>query len=407
MAVETLMFKLEGIKQATQASALVGKTFTVGKVSSISTGINGLGKWLFLVPSGKTAGSTVALKIEGGRQAAQLAGLAGKTVTVGQSPTVIGATSKWLVLNSGKGAVVAAGAGSVAAKGGAAAAAKGKIGSNMVLMQLEGTRQAAQMKVLSGKTFTVIKSPVVGGAAKGWLFMKPAAGAVGKDVVALSIQNGTAGNLSGMVGKSFTLLKAPMAAGNTTGSWVIFQPAGGAIAKGVAGGAAAVAAKGKGVAAATGKVAATGTGVAATGTGVAGLEELKLGGAAAGETAGKAKVAALKGGNTTVAAVKGGNTTVAAVKGGGSSVAAAKPAASKVVAGSNAAAGSGASAKAVAAKTGTIWSGSGLSLGLGWGLGAWGPVMLASLVAAVGYGAYQYYRNRQEFEEEGDLVEAS
>ncbi|MEO5348651.1 MAG: hypothetical protein H7836_03270 [Magnetococcus sp. YQC-3] len=239
MAVETLMFKLEGVKQATEVSALVGKTFTVGKVTGVSNGLgNGLFKWLFLVPSGEAAGNTVALKIEGGRQAAQLAGLAGKTVTVGQAPTMVGGTANWLVLNSGSGAGAAAATG---------VAAKGATGSKMMLMQLEGTQQVAQMKTLAGKSFTVIPSPMVGGTAKGWLFMKPVGGAgiAGKDLVALQIQGGTQANLSGLIGKSFTVSQAPLATGNATGSWIVLKPMGGAAAKGVAAGA-AVAAKGGG-----------------------------------------------------------------------------------------------------------------------------------------------------------------
>lgn len=48
-----------------------------------------------------------------------------------------------------------------------------------------------------------------------------------------------------------------------------------------------------------------------------------------------------------------------------------------------------AAATTTAAKTGTIWSGKGLSLGLGLGLGAWGPVLV--LAAA---GGYVYWRKK-------------
>ncbi|MEO5352727.1 MAG: hypothetical protein H7835_05885 [Magnetococcus sp. XQGC-1] len=353
MAVETLMFKLEGVKQATEVSALVGKTFTVGKVTGVSNGLgNGLFKWLFLVPSGEAAGNTVALKIEGGRQAAQLAGLAGKTVTVGQAPTMVGGTANWLVLNSGSGAGAAAATG---------VAAKGATGSKMMLMQLEGTQQVAQMKTLAGKSFTVIPSPMVGGTAKGWLFMKPVGGAgiAGKDLVALQIQGGTQANLSGLIGKSFTVSQAPLATGNATGSWIVLKPMGGAAAKGVAAGAA---------------VAAKGGGAAVAMPPVDGWEEL---------AAAKAKAA-------TKVAVAPGIATAAA-----------KPAATKALV-----AGSGTTVATAAAKSGTIWNGTGLSLGLGLGLGPWGPVLLASLLAAVGYGTYRYYRNRQELEADGEMVEA-
>ncbi|MEO5363058.1 MAG: hypothetical protein H7838_05480 [Magnetococcus sp. DMHC-8] len=360
MAVETLMFKLEGVKQATEVSSLVGKTFTVGKVTGAGNGLgNGLFKWLFLVPSGEAAGNTVALKIEGGRQVAHLAGLTGKTVTVGHAPAVVGGVGNWLVLHSGAGAVATAGA-----VGTAGVVAKGDAGAKMLLMQLEGTQQTAQMKTLAGKTFTVIPSPMVGGNAKGWLFMKPVGGAgvAGKDLVALQVQGGTQANLSGLIGKSFTLGKAPLATGNVAGSWIVLQPAGGAVAKG----------------------AATGAAVAAKGGGAFALPPLD--------------------GWEELGAVKGtGTAKVAAALQGGGVVSAAKPVAGKALAGTGSVGGG---AVAAAAKGGTIWNGTGMSLGLGMGLGPWGPVLLAGVLVAAGYGTYRYYRNRQELEAEGELVEA-
>lgn len=41
---------------------------------------------------------------------------------------------------------------------------------------------------------------------------------------------------------------------------------------------------------------------------------------------------------------------------------------------------------------GTIWTGSGWSLGLGLGLGAWGPVILAGIIGA---GIYGYMKSRE------------
>ncbi|MBF0460328.1 MAG: hypothetical protein HQL87_02935 [Magnetococcales bacterium] len=356
MAVETLMFKLEGAKQAAEISSLAGKTFTVGKVTGVGNGLgNGLFKWLFLVPSGGAAGNTVALKIEGGRQAAQLAGLAGKTVTVGHSPTMIGGMSHWLVLNTGGGAAAAGAVGAVGVT------AKGGAGSKLLLMQLEGTQQAAQIKALAGKTLTVIPSPMVGGSAKGWLFLKPLGGAgiAGQDLVALQVQGGTQASLSGLIGKSFTLGKAPLATGNVSGSWIVLKPVGGVAAKGVAAGA-TVAAKG----------------------GVVTLPPFD--------------------GWTEFGAAKAtGTTKVAAVQGG---MAAAKPLATKALAGGSSAAGG--AVVATAAKSGTLWNGTGWSLGLGLGLGPWGPVLLAGLLTAVGYGTYRYYRTRQELDAESEMVEA-
>ena len=43
---------------------------------------------------------------------------------------------------------------------------------------------------------------------------------------------------------------------------------------------------------------------------------------------------------------------------------------------------------------GTIWSGSGMKLGWGLGLGSWGPVLLLGTVAAVGVGVYRYMKSR-------------
>ncbi len=49
MLTETMMIKVEGAAQASQFSGLAGKSFTVGKVSSVGQGIN---NWLFLSPLG-------------------------------------------------------------------------------------------------------------------------------------------------------------------------------------------------------------------------------------------------------------------------------------------------------------------------------------------------------------------
>lgn len=336
MAAETLMFKMEAAQAANLAS-MTGKTYTVGKVSAVGTGMN---KWLFLQPVGAKAGAgTVALKIEGGRQLAQLGALAGKSVTIGKSPTIIGGVvSNYLVLHPAGSASAAAAAATAAA----GTAGQGKAASGMMMMKLEGTRQVAQMKVLSGKTVTVVKSPIMGGAAKNWLFLKPAGGAVaGKELVALQVQNG-AGNLSGLVGKSFTLAKAPLAA-NVNGTWVLLKPA------------------------------------AATAGGTAAKAAASLG--AGGMAIKKSAV---------VAAKPSASLAPAATK----SVAA--PSAGK--------AASAMAAKGSASSGGTIWTGSGWKLGLGWGLGGWGPVLLAGGVAAVGYGVYQYYKRMGD--DEHELIEA-
>ncbi|MBF0125762.1 MAG: hypothetical protein HQM02_00980 [Magnetococcales bacterium] len=56
------------------------------------------------------------------------------------------------------------------------------------------------------------------------------------------------------------------------------------------------------------------------------------------------------------------------------------------------------------AVAGTIWNGGGLSLGLGIGLGAWGPVLLVGVLTLAGIGAYQYMQQKKSG---GGLVEAA
>ncbi|MBF0383212.1 MAG: hypothetical protein HQL69_19490 [Magnetococcales bacterium] len=229
MATQALMFNV-GTAQSAQIPALAGKSYVVGQVTSAGAGLDNL---LFLTPVAE-GGKSVALKIEGTRQIAELSSLAGKTITVGKSPTVIGGMSNWLVVKTGGGATATAAAGG--------AAAKGKASSTM-MMKLEGARQAAEIKGVAGKSYTVIKSPMMGAKASNWLFMKPAAGAAASnELLALQIQNGT-GNLSGLVGKTYTISKAPMVAGNATGNWILLQPAKATAAKAAVGGAAAAKSK--------------------------------------------------------------------------------------------------------------------------------------------------------------------
>jgi hypothetical protein len=329
MATQAMMFKV-GATQSPQLAGLAGKSYVASKVTTAGTG---LGKLMFLTPVAE-GGKTVALKIEGTRQIAELSHVIGKTVTVGKSPTVIGGMSKWLVLTPGSGGAVTTGAtaGGAALKGKAAA-------SSTVMMKLEGTRQAAQLPAMSGKSFTVIKSPMAGAKASSWLFMKPAAGAAtSQELVALQIQNG-AGNFSGLIGKTYTISKAPMAAGNGAGNWVLFQPAKGVAAKAAAG------------AAATTKSATTKS--AAT----------KSAATKSAATKSVATKGAVKSGTTALA---GKSTTAAAASNGGG---------------------------------GVIWNGTGWKLGLGMGFGAWGPVLLVGALAATGVGIYGYMKSLETTEE--------
>jgi hypothetical protein len=220
----------------------------------------------------------VALKVEGAGQAAHLSSLVGKSVTVGQSPTVIGGTGKWLVLQPKA---------AVAAKAVAGAGAAGKAGAPAVMMKLEGARQAAQVPLLAGKTVTVVQPPMIGAEAGKWLFLKPSA-AAGKGLVALKVKGGT--GASALIGKSFTIGKAPMMAAGAS-KWLVLHPAAGVAAKGLAGG--AVAAKTvalQGVAAEAGAAeGAMMTGLGTAGKGAGGKAAASLVGAASGS--GKAAAA--------------------------------------------------------------------------------------------------------------------
>ncbi|WP_203330772.1 magnetic particle specific iron-binding protein [Rhodovastum atsumiense] len=51
---------------------------------------------------------------------------------------------------------------------------------------------------------------------------------------------------------------------------------------------------------------------------------------------------------------------------------------------------------------GTIWTGKGLSLGLGIGLGAMGPLLVLAGGAAIVYGCVQYYKQREQHAEPGE-----
>ncbi len=260
MTPELVMAKIEGGAQAAQVNAMAGKSFTIGKVTAAE---KGFGSWLFMTPQGAagTAGQgTVAVKLEGTRQLAELSSLVGKSVTVGKSPAIAGNLGNWLVLHPNA---------AVAANGAAAAGAAGKglAGSQMVMMKLEGATQAAQMPMLTGKTFTVAAPQMAGTGASNWLFLKPAAGTglAGQEIIAIKVQNG-AFQLPALIGKTVTVGKAPLVAGNA-GKWMVLHTGAGATGKAVTG---AAAAKGFSMAGAFGKGAATKAAAGKSLTGAAG-----------------------------------------------------------------------------------------------------------------------------------------
>ncbi len=237
MVPNIIMAKVAGTAQAAQINAMAGKTYVVGKVTVAK---KGLGSWLFLNPTGGAgaAGGTTAIKLEGTRQMAQLTPMVGKTVVVGKSPMVAGGyAGKWIVLQPTVGAaakgVAVAGAGAAGMGAGNAAAASGL--DKMVMLKLEGGRQATQAAMLQGKTFTVVNPMVAGKGAGKWIFLKPAGGGTG-NLVALKLSGGkTAAAVPSMVGKTVMIGKAPMVAGGNAGKWLVLQPAIGAAGKAAAG----------------------------------------------------------------------------------------------------------------------------------------------------------------------------
>lgn len=261
------LLKVEQAAQSAQIPGLVGKKFTVGKVSAV--GGNGLNKWLVLNPvsaKGAAAKGSVMMKIEGGRQ---LPALLGKTVSVGKSPVIGAGGAKWLALHPVSAVAKGAAAGAAGIAGAGAASTK----SAVVLSINEGS---GHIGTLTGKTFVVGKSQVVGHGANNMLILNPANAAAGKSSVVMSVNN-AAGGLKGLAGKTFVVGKAPIM-GNGVNNMLVLFPSKAVAAKSAA--ASVVAGAGmagsKGTLAKTaivgkavGKTVVAGTAVAAKGTATA------------------------------------------------------------------------------------------------------------------------------------------
>ncbi|MBF0174366.1 MAG: hypothetical protein HQL83_13100 [Magnetococcales bacterium] len=213
---EPMLFAVEGARQAAQLGTLSGKTFTVGQVSSVGKGL--MGNWLFLQPVGavgaEAAKKTVAIKLEGARQLSDLSAMIGKTVTVAKSPMTVGGACNWLALHP-----VAGGAATVGgvAQGSTAGLVMVKLegarqmaqlsgfsgqsftvvpspmmggkgadwlflqpaggGGKLVALKVQANAGSATASSLVGKTFVLGKSPVVAGKGGTWLLFKPAGAA--------------------------------------------------------------------------------------------------------------------------------------------------------------------------------------------------------------------------------------
>ncbi|MBF0139398.1 MAG: hypothetical protein HQL74_03850 [Magnetococcales bacterium] len=210
---EPMLFAVEGARQAAQLSTLSGKSFVVGQVSSAGTGLTGNWLFLQPAGEvgAAAAKKTVAIKLEGARQMASLSSLTGKTVMVGKAPVTVGGACHWLALNPVTGSAVAGG---VATPGTAAGLTMLKLeggrqavqmsgmagktftvipspvmgakGADWVFMQPAGGGKIVALKVqanagsvtsssLVGKSFMVGKAPVMAGkGGASWLMLKPA-----------------------------------------------------------------------------------------------------------------------------------------------------------------------------------------------------------------------------------------
>ncbi|MBF0116111.1 MAG: hypothetical protein HQM04_13870 [Magnetococcales bacterium] len=279
-----------------------------------------------------------------------------------------------------------------------------------MMFKLSGAAQAAQVPMLAGKSFTVGSTVATGDGLANWIFLNPVAGSgTNSGMVALKLEGARqTGQLSALIGKTVTVGKSPVGAA-TAGKWLVLQPGitgsaakvgmtgvamqpmnfevEGAAAKGAAGKGGLIckgAGTGKGAAAMAGKGATVGKGAAACKVGTTaavGNEALAV---TTGSTLGAGSIAT----GTTNTMAGGSALTGSATLSGG-----AKAAASAATA---------AGAKGAAAG-GTIWTGSGTSLGLGLGLGGWGPILLVGALAAVGVGIYSYMKRSQE---DGELEDA-
>ena len=374
-----VMAKLEGAQATAAAKAAAGKSFMIAKVSNV-------GNIVILKPVGSVAGKaamvkaagtgagmgagSLALKLEGAKEAMGLKAMVGKTITIGKGPMAGG---KWLVLKP-----VAAASVKTAA-----------VGAGLALSKVEGAKQVTQVKGLVGHTYTVVDPATAGQAGKSVLVLKPA-GAGAKAAAAKSMMAKTT------IAKT-TMAKAAGAgvaagAAETEGAAAL---KGGAALKGMAAKAAG-AAELEGAAA----KAAVMKGAGAKGVASKGLITIDL--------AGKQQAMAYKsfiGKKVTVdmplMAGKGTTGNWLALKAAPS--VGAKTATGAVAAGTKAMtapkialAAKGAGVATGAATGGTIWTGTGWSLGLGLGLGGLGPILLGSAALGASYAVYKKMKTKNE-----------
>ena len=299
--------------------------------------------------------SIVLAKVESAVQAAQVSALAGQNVTVSN---VSALTNKMTLLPADP-------------------------TQSAVVVKLDATRQVAEMKALLGKSVMVGKSPAAVGGIGNWVALHPVAAgakvaataaATASPLVMMKVADIGVGQLSGLVGQTVTVVQPPVVVGTKAATMLYLKPA--------TDGAAVISVpvhnallQAKGLVGSTFTVVESPVIGGPVGKFLV-LKPVAAGSVVAAKTAAStvvvAKVAPAAG---TVAA--GAGAGVAAATGGVVSIAtgAANPIAS-AVAGSS------------------MLGGKGVALGLGLGIGAWGPVLLG-VAGVVGASlAWKYVQNR-------------
>ena len=293
------------------------------------------------------------IKVESALQANSVAAFAGKSVTV----TSVSATTNLATLTPVD-------------------------GGSAVTVKLDAARQVGELKALLGKTVVVGKAPLAAGGIGNWIGLYPAAAgaqtaASAGQLVMLKVEGGlAAAQLPGLTGQTVTVVQPQVAVGTKAAKLVYLKTAGanGSLiglpvqnalqAKGLVGQSFLVM-KSPVVGGTVGKY----------------LVLTPVSAAAAKVTAGTAMAAKFTPAAVTKTAAVGGGTVAAAATAGGSSALTTGAALTSPVAAASS--GSG------------ILGAKGVSLGLGIGAGAWGPVLLgvAGLVGAVSL--YAYYKQRR------------
>ncbi|MBF0097053.1 MAG: hypothetical protein HQM05_06935 [Magnetococcales bacterium] len=271
-----------------------------------------------------------------------------------------------------------------------------------MMFKLSGAAQAAQVPMLAGQTFTVGSTVATGDGMANWIFLKPVAGGGAENMVALKLEGARqSGQLTALVGKTVTVGKAPIGTAQA-GKWLILhQGVGGAAVKGAAGTGVAMQQMGMRV---TEKEMETAAAKASSGASKGAVGKGALGGAC--QVGGKGGAASAMAGKS-VAVGKGASVGKGVVCANtGASAAGVTTLGGKTALGATGVAGAavGATGAKGIAAGGTIWTGSGTSLGLGLGLGALGPILLVATIAAVGVGIHSYMKRPLEEEALEDAI---